>query len=79
MKALIYVSPKSGILDPQGVTVKNALRNLGFTGVEEVRIGKYIEIKLNDTDNPDARVKRMCDELLHNPLVESYSYEILED
>lgn len=79
MKALVYVSPKSGILDPQGVTVKNALRNLGFSGVEEVRIGKYIEIKLNDSDDPDAQVKRMCDELLHNPLVESYSYEILED
>ena len=79
MKALVYISPKAGILDPQGLTVKNALQNLGFGGVEEVRIGKYIEIKLNEIEDPGVQVKKMCEELLHNPLVESYRYEIPED
>lgn len=78
MKALVYVSPKAGILDPQGLAVKNALQSLGFAGVGEVRIGKYIEIQLDGLKNPEAEVKRMCDELLHNPLVESYHYQITE-
>jgi len=78
MKALIYISPKSGILDPQGLAVKNALHNLGFKSVEEVRIGKFIEINLDNSSDPMAEVKQMCDELLHNPLVESYRYEIRE-
>ena len=75
----MYVSPKSGILDPQGLAVKNALQNLGFAGVEEVRVGKYIQIEISGVSEADSEVKRMCEELLHNPLVESYSYEILED
>lgn len=79
MKAFIYISPKSGILDPQGLAVKNALANLGFGGVDEVRVGKYIEIDLSGKDDPEADIKKMCDELLHNPLVESYRFEIRED
>ena len=79
MKALIYISPKSGILDPQGLAVKNALHNLGFEGVDEVRIGKYIEINMTKSAAAEAEVKKMCEELLHNPLVESYRCEIVED
>jgi len=79
MKALVYISPKAGILDPQGLAVKNALHNLGFDTVDEVRVGKYIEINLNKSDDMEAAVKRMCEELLHNPLVESYRCEITED
>ena len=79
MKVLIYISPKAGILDPQGLAVKNALVNLGFGGVDEVRVGKYLEIDLSGKDNPEAEIKKMCDELLYNPLVESYRFEIRED
>ncbi len=76
MKAKIYISPKHGILDPQGKAVMGALNNLGFSEVTEVRVGKYIEIKMENSQDAGERVKNMCDELLHNPLIESYTFEI---
>lgn len=79
MKAKVFVSPKEGILDPQGRAVMGALQNLGFKGVDDVRVGKYIQIDITDGDDVEDRVKKMCEELLHNPLIESYSYELSED
>ena len=79
MKAHIYISPKEGILDPQGMAVLNALKNLGFQTADEVRMGKFIELYLHDEENPENTVRRMCEELLHNPLIESYRFEIVED
>ncbi len=78
MRAKVYISPKAGILDPQGLAVRNALQNLGFKGVNEVRVGKYIELELEDCENPDKQLQDMCQELLYNPLVESCRYEIME-
>ena len=78
MKAKIYISPKKGILDPQGRAVMGALNNLGFKGVTDVRVGKFIEIELEDTADGEAEVRSMCEELLHNPLVESYTFEIAQ-
>ena len=79
MKAKIYISPKESILDPQGRAVMGALKNLGFNETRDVRVGKYIQIDFDDRNDIKDRVKAMCEELLHNPLIESYSFELEEN
>ena len=78
MKARVHISLKSGVLDPQGRAIGNALEGLGFGGVGEVRQGKLIELELNDTDPQmaRARVEDMCRQLLANPVIENYAIEI---
>lgn len=79
MKATVHVSLKTGVLDPQGKAVGDALGRLGFREVEEVRCGKTIEIELADglsRDQAQARVKEMCEKLLANTVVERYSIEL---
>jgi len=80
LQARVYVTLKSGVLDPQGKAVKNALNSLGFEGLSDVRVGKYFEIKLNDISREIAfnRLKEMCEKLLANPVIENYKIEILE-
>lgn len=80
MKALVYVMPKDGILDPQGLTVGKALRNLGMKEVTEVRMGKYIEVNLPKVTRKKAEdiAKQACDRLLANPNIETYSFKIVE-
>jgi phosphoribosylformylglycinamidine synthase len=72
MKARIRITLKNGVLDPQGKAIQNALGSLGFSGVDEVRQGKYIEVDLASTDAAAARgeVERMCRELLANTAFE---------
>jgi phosphoribosylformylglycinamidine synthase subunit PurS len=78
MKARVHVTLKSGVLDPQGKAIGNALRSLGFTGISEVRQGKLIELDLVETDPSLARaqVEAMCKELLANPVIEAYAIEL---
>lgn len=78
MKALIHITLKPGVLDPQGKAIEGALASLGFGGVGDVRQGKYIEVALTETDEVRARdqVERMCQELLANTVIENYEYEI---
>ena len=78
MKAKVHVTLKPGVLDPQGKAVRNALASLGFSGVGDVRQGKYIEIELDETDAATARaaVEAMCQKLLANTVIEDYSIEI---
>ena len=78
MKARIHISLKPGVLDPQGQAIGNALKGLGFAGVDEVRQGKLIELDLADTDPAvaRARVEDMCRQLLANPVIENYAIEI---
>jgi phosphoribosylformylglycinamidine synthase subunit PurS len=78
MKAHIKVTLKNGVLDPQGKAIQNALAALGFSGVNDVRQGKYIEVELGETDETSSRqqVDRMCRELLANTVIETYTYEI---
>jgi phosphoribosylformylglycinamidine synthase subunit PurS len=78
MKARVHVSLKTGVLDPQGKAIGNALASLGFTGVGEVRQGKLIEIELEGGDLAAARqkVEAMCRELLANPVIENYAIEL---
>jgi len=78
MKARIKITLKNGVLDPQGKAIGHALESLGFSGIDDVRQGKYIELKLNETDESKARaaIERMCEELLANTVIENYTYEI---
>jgi len=78
MKARVHVTLKSGVLDPQGKAIGNALASLGFVGLGEVRQGKLIELDLAETDPSRARgqVEAMCRTLLANPVVEDYAIEL---
>jgi len=79
MRATVLVRPKHGILDPQGQAVESSLRQLGFT-VSEARVGRVVDLEVEGTDPAQARaeVERMCEELLANPLIESYKIELDE-
>lgn len=78
MKAKIHVYLKPGVLDPQGAAVAGALHNMGYEEVTAARQGKLIELDLtgDDADVAKARVDEMCQKLLSNPVIESYSIEI---
>ncbi|WP_026486231.1 phosphoribosylformylglycinamidine synthase subunit PurS [Caldanaerobius polysaccharolyticus] len=80
MIAKIKVTLKKGISDPQGQAIKGSLQTLGFTTVEDVRVGKYIEVVIKESDAQVAckKVKEMCDKLLSNPVIEDYTFEIAE-
>jgi phosphoribosylformylglycinamidine synthase subunit PurS len=79
MKATVLVRPKPGILDPQGEAVQSALRQLGFP-VEEARVGRVVDLELENGDPERARaeLERMCEQLLANPLIESYEITVAE-
>lgn len=78
MKAKIHITLKNGVLDPQGRAIAGALGHMGFDDVAEVRQGKYIEVDLKGTDRAKAEtaVKKMCESLLANTVVENYQIEI---
>ncbi len=76
MKARIVVTLKPGVLDPQGQAIHGALGALGFTGVEAVRQGKVIDIDLADTVDAEARLKDMCERLLANTVIETYTIKM---
>ena len=80
MKAKVHVTLKTGVLDPQGKAVQHALSGLGFGGADDVRIGKYIELDLSETDPAKAKesVDAMCRQLLANTVIENYDIEILD-
>ena len=77
MKATVLVRPKPGILDPQGEAVESSLRQLGFA-VADARIGRVVdlEVEASDAAAAHAEVERMCQQLLANPLIESYEIEL---
>ena len=79
MKARVHIMLKAGVLDPQGEAIRHALGTLGFDGVEGVRQGKVIEIELaaSDAARGEAEVVRMCEALLANTVIESYTVEML--
>lgn len=78
IKARIHVTLKSGILDPQGRTIRQSLETLGFSNVADVRVGKFLEIELNQDDpaEAEAQLKAMCETLLANTVIEEYRYEL---
>ncbi len=79
MKAKVHVTLKRGVLDPQGKAIEHALHTLGFTGVENVRAGKVIELDLKAKDEAAARVEveAMCRNLLANTVIEDYAIELV--
>ncbi|KLE35121.1 phosphoribosylformylglycinamidine synthase subunit PurS [Aurantiacibacter luteus] len=77
MKVRIHVSLKPGVLDPQGRAVHHALEGLGFTGVEDVRVGRLIELDVADGTSEDD-IAQMCEKLLANTVIENYRIETTE-
>lgn len=76
----VFVTYKESVLDPQGEAVKNAVHRMGYKEIEEIRIGKYFEIKVGKSDRPvEAVIEEVCDKLLANVNMESYRYEIQEE
>ncbi len=80
MKAKVHITLKNGVLDPQGKAVQHALGALGFSGVDEVRIGKYIELDLAETDKTKAKasIEQMCKTLLANTVIENYTIDLAD-
>jgi len=76
--ARVEVTLKPAVNDPQGLTVKGGLHLLGFAGVQEVRVGKYLELTLEATsqEQAEAQVRDMCEKLLANPVIEQYSFSV---
>jgi phosphoribosylformylglycinamidine synthase PurS subunit len=75
VRARVLIRPKEGILDPQGQTVERALPALGFEGVSDVRIGRLVELEVDDV----SRIGEMCERLLANPLIEDYEILVVEN
>lgn len=80
MKILVFISPKKTVSDPQGHAVKQAIRQLGYCQTNEVRIGKVIELEVEEMDPSrlNTTLKKMCHEFLSNPLIEDYRYEVVQ-
>ena len=79
MKVKVLVTPKAAVLDPQGAAVRDAMQHLGMPEVHSVRIGKYLEIEVDDkTPNLDARLNDLCRDLLSNPVIEDYELQKAE-
>jgi phosphoribosylformylglycinamidine synthase len=78
MKAKIIVTPKKAVLDPQGKSVQNALEHMGYQGIGEVHVGKYLEIELAGGDRESWRkqIDDACHKILSNPVIEDYTFEI---
>jgi len=81
MKAIVKIKLKNGILDPQGKAINNALHHLGYNEIEDVRIGKLVELRINGRDmkNIQQRIQEASHKLLANPVIEDYEIEIVED
>ncbi|MFN3910650.1 phosphoribosylformylglycinamidine synthase subunit PurS [Hyphomonas sp.] len=80
MKAVVHVSLKSGVLDPQGKAVADTLARMGYGEVGAARVGKVIELELDDSlakADAEQRVKEMCEKLLANTVIESYRIDVL--
>jgi phosphoribosylformylglycinamidine synthase len=78
--ARVYVTLKPTVNDPQGLTIRGGLHSLGFTSVESVRAGKYMEIRVDapDRSQAEAQVTEMCRKLLANPVIEDFRFEVEE-
>ena len=78
MRVKIFVSLKNGVLDPQGKAVERSLHTLGYKEVNDVRVGKFVELDLqaDSREAAEGRIREMCDRLLANPVIENFHYEI---
>ena len=78
MRVKIFVSLKNGVLDPQGKAIERSLHTLGYNEVQDVRVGKYLELEMDAASREAAeiRIREMCDKLLANTVIEDYRFEI---
>lgn len=78
-QARIYVTLRPSVLDPAGTAVQSGLKHMGYDNVSQVRIGKYVEVSLTAANEAAAReqIDRMCDQLLANPVIENYRFELM--
>ena len=78
MKIKVFVTPKRNVLDPQGVAVGHALESLGLRGLKSTRVGKVVELDVDAADTPQLRAQldALCRDLLSNPVIEDYHYEV---
>jgi phosphoribosylformylglycinamidine synthase len=78
VKIKVYVTPKRNVLDPQGAAVGHALESLGLSGLKGSRVGKVVELDVEGADSPQfrAQLDKLCRDLLSNPVIEDYHYEI---
>lgn len=79
-QARIFVTLRPSVLDPAGTAVQSGLKHMGYTNVDQVRIGKYVELSLEAADAAAARAQldRICDQLLANPVIENYRFDLEE-
>lgn len=80
LTAEIHVTLKELVLDPQGTTLRRSMETMGYQGIEDVRMGKFIQVRFNSDDRKEVeeRVKEMCQKILSNPVIEQYSYSLTE-
>ncbi len=76
MKAKVYVTLKNGVLDPQGLAISKSIKNLDIAGIKEVRQGKYFELELDSADGADEKIKKACESILANTVIENYRFEL---
>ena len=78
MQVRVYITPKQGVLDPQGRAIEQSLRSLGFDNVGQVRMGKYVvlDVAANSPAEAETEVKRICEQLLANTVIEDYRFEV---
>ncbi|ASK61181.1 phosphoribosylformylglycinamidine synthase subunit PurS [Virgibacillus phasianinus] len=77
-KVTVYITLKQGVLDPQGKAIQHSLHSLGYEEVQEARVGKFIELQVDDKEDLDARINAMCDQLLANPVIEDFRFDVEE-
>jgi phosphoribosylformylglycinamidine synthase subunit PurS len=78
-KVTVFITLKQGVLDPQGKQVQESLQSIGYKETQGVRIGKYIELTVEDGPDLEQRIQEMCEKLLVNPVMENYSYKVEEE
>lgn len=77
-KVTVYITLKPGVLDPQGKAIQESLQSLGYQEVGDARVGKYIELQVEEGPNIEERITEMCDRLLANPVIENYQFDLEE-
>ena len=80
MKARVHIFFKDSVFDPQGNTLAQSLRRVGFAKVKDVRVGKVIDVEVENQEKEEAKrdLQKMCEQLLANPVIESFKFEFLE-
>ena len=77
-KAIVFIRLKDGVLDPQGLTIERAIKNMGYDTVKSVRSGRFFELELGDGDDSKGKVTEICQKLLANPVIENFNVDFEE-